>query len=1029
MNNLVSFFIYRPKLGHLILVLVMLMGLISLQISRFEVMPKIDMGIVTITTSKPGAGPEEVELAISKVLEDELLQVSGISKVFSRSMENLSLITLTLDPDYKNITKLLANIQKAVDRAQGLLPSDLQQKPLVQELGTDNLPAIEVHITGAVSEKLLRAQARQWQQKLRMLPGVSGVEKIGYRKPEVRLQVDPQKMLQLGISYAEIQQAVSQRNVRDSGGSIASLSSEKKVLTVGQFNDPAEIANVIIRARSPGNSVVMRDIAEVFTDYENWQVQLNTNGQLAIALQVQKKRSADELATIESVRQLMQEQQTRLPDGVEMLLVNDISRFTREMLQTLVSNAALGLISVFIILWLFLGRRMAFWVSLGLPFSVLATFTLLLFTGYSINSLTLMALILMLGMLVDDAIVTGEAIQSRRESGLDSIQAAIAGTKDIAAPVFVSVLTTILAFLPLMFIGGLEGAFIAVIPVVVSLMLLTSLFESKFLLPAHLAHSPFKTEQRQWLNNLQAHYKKILLWLLQRRKSATLCICLMFIAVITISASSVRFQLYPETAIDTINIQTELENGTRFEDNQLRTQQLVTEIRQLIPQEDLIDIISQIGHHDTDIYGVSDGRNQAWSLITVHLKPLAQLSRSPKEILKQLRILTKQQTEYTMVNVEPFKDTPVMGKPVELEIMADGSEKQIVADKIKQFLAKSSAVTRIWDSQKSGKDSLDLHFNYQNLAAYQLSVKQVADAVRVAMDGLIINEQQLAAERVYFRLQLPKSGQQQLSTLKDLFIINTEGNPIALSSVADFKLRPGDADIKHFSGRRSITVMAEIDRKLTDVVTINQKISDYISQQNWQQQYPDVSFYHGGELEQQQASYGSLGLAFIGCLFMILFVLVVLFNSFSQPFLVLAVLPFSITGVFLAFAVQDLPLSFLALTGVLGLVGVLVNDAVVMIFTLNRKAQHGNMSLIAEQAASRFRPIMITSITTMVGLFPTAYGLGGESPFIAPMVMAMAWGVLFGTAISLILLPCLFALNEDLRRWLANMGIMTQKNL
>ena len=1013
-NSILSLFIERPKLGHLVMVLVVIMGLMSLQGLRYEVVPKIDMGIVTVTTTKAGAGPEEVELSISAPLEEELLKVKGVKKIVSRSMENLSLLTLTLNSDSET-TKLLSDVQKAVDRAQSRLPSDLIEKPVVEELSTDNLAVAELHLTGKVSESVLRQQARHWQQKLRSLSDVVAVERVGYRRPEVSIELDQSKLWQLGISFSEIERAFSMRNIRDSGGSVASLAGEKKVLSMGQFKEPSEVGEVIIRSSSPGNEVRLRDVAQILPSFEKWDIQVRTDGQLGIALLIKKKSSADELNTISSIRQLIESSPAN--PGLELKLVNDVSRFTNDMLDTLYSNALLGLISVFIILWLFLGRHMAFWVSVGLPFSILLTFCVMLWLGLSVNSLTLMSIILVLGMLVDDAIVTGEAIQLRKEQGFSSIKAAIAGTRDITAPVFVSVLTTMLAFFPIFFLGGLEGKFIAAIPVVVMITLSASLFESKFLLPAHLAHSAFKASPRPWLDKLRHIYHQIILWLLQKRKVATLGIVVIFISIALISWASVRFQLYPETAVDTINVSVELPNGSSFDETVEKVTELESLIRMTVPESDLLNIVSQIGHHDTDPYGGSFGRNQAWALITIYLKPQNQVLQDQRVTLAQVQSLASEQKGYNLLRVEPLKDTPVMGKPIELEIMSDGMAKQIVAAELKAYLMTLPGVTEVWDSSKTGKAILDLQFLDHNLAGYELSVKQVADAVRVALDGLLISEQQLATERVYYRLRLPATEREQLSVLQDLFIVNDSGRPIALSSITNIALRPGEADVKHFNGRRTLTLYGEIDRNITDVYQVNKALGGYISAQNWHIEFPDLAFYQGGEIEQQQASYTELGIAFAGCLMMILLVLVVLFNSYSQPLLVLAVIPFSIMGVLATFAIQGLPLSFLALIGVLGLVGVLVNDAVVMIFTLNQAKNHGEPKLVAGLAAKRFRPILITSLTTLVGLLPTAYGLGGYNPFVAPMVMTMAWGVVFGTLISLFLLPCLFMLNNDLRQY------------
>ncbi len=1019
MNALVGFFINRLNLVTLILVLVSLLGLVSLGALRYEIMPSMEMGVVNVTTMKAGAGPEEIELSITLVLEEELLKVDGIDKIFSQSMEGLSLITINVDPDTQDRIQLLSDIQKAIDRAQSRLPEDLIERPLVEELGSKQLPVAELHITGAVAEEVLRRQARLWQQKLRNVPGVSGVDKAGYRRPEVKIQLDQRKLQQLGMSLDEITTAILERNVRDSGGSINTTRGEKATLTVGLFTDPADVKNAIVRSHEPGNAVLLRDVAQVTSGYEDWQIQSRTDGQLSIALRINKNANADELATMAGLRAAIQSESAQLPEGVQLLLVNDVSRFTKDMLQALVTNAWMGFVSVFAVLWLFLGRHVAFWVSVGLPFSILGTFFALLFTGFSVNGMTLVAMILVLGMLVDDAIVTAEAIQARRETGSSYVRAAIEGTRDVAAPVSISVLTTIVAFLPLFTLGGLEGEFIRVVPVVISLMLLISLFESKLLLPAHLAHSRYKAQRRSWLVTAQQLYLRALLLLLNHRLRASLAIAALFAVLAVGATSAIRFQLYPETALDTILVKVELENSTPFEETVTRIHQLEKRLRSLIPAGDLLNTTAEIGHHDTDVYGGSDGRNQAWALLTIYLKPLRQLEEHPMVTLSRLREHARHEKDLQSISVEPLEDTPVLGKPIQLEILSEGDEKLVAAARIKGYLATLPGIMDVWDSHTEGKDVLDLEFNYHNLAAYQLSVKQVANAVRVALDGLIIAEQQLAEERTYFRLTLIQSERKRLRTLNELFIVNREGRPVALSSVATFHLRPGEAAIKHFNGRRTLTVYAEIDRSRTDVYTVNDQLGAYLDQADWRRQFPEIDFYQGGELQQQAQSFGGLGIAFLASVLMILFLLIMLFNSFSQALLILAILPFSLVGVLLAFAVQDLPLSFVALTGVLGLIGVLVNDSVVMVYSLNLEAGPKCAKAVAEKAMTRFRPIVITSVTTLAGLLPTAYGWGGANPFVAPMVMSMVWGVMFGTVISLFLLPCLYLLLSDAHTRLA----------
>ena len=1018
MRGVVTFCVDHPKLINLLMVVVALLGVLSFKSARYEITPEMNMGVVNITTTKSGAGPEEIELAVTLVLEEELLKVDGVKKVYSKSLENMSLITLHLDQDAEDKTQVINEVQQALDRAQTRLPKDLLEKPRLDELGSNNFGVMEVHLTGAVSESLLRDMARVLEKKLRTLPGIAGVDMYGYRKPEVEMQIDPNKRLQLGISSSEVSQALSERNIRDSGGALMSLSSEKKVLAVGQLDNPLDVKDIVLRSAGPGNEVLVGDIATVLPGYEPWNLMVLSDGSLALKLVIKKKSSADLLTVTKTLREFLDKEQEVAPPGVEIRIIGDSSRVTLRMLDTLMSNAWMGLLSVFVILTLFFGRHLAFWVSLGLPFSILACFYFLQYTPHTINIMSLMAVVLMLGILVDDAIVTAECIQRYRELGYSAHNAAIEGTMAVGAPVLVSVLTTMLAFVPLFFLGGAEGQYVAVIPTIVVLMLAASLFQSKFILPNHLARAKLEIKSPGWMERSSKHYDRLIRFLLAHRVKSLLILSCAFLVLFLISGSFLRFEMHPESATDVVNIQTEMSTGTPFKDNVARTQQLQQQLRERLDPGDVKSIVSLVGHHDSDPYGSSDGMNESWALTTVNLHHRDTMATTPKQALQLIKTIGAEQKDYSMIYVSAASGAPVLGKAAELEIMSENDDRFSVAEDVAAFLQRQPGVVRVWDSRVVGKDALDLEFNYGKLAAYGLTVKQVADALRVAMDGLIIAEQQTAAERVYFRLKMQHSEQPSMSELRDMFIINARGEAVALRSVAEFKLAPGDSDIKHYAGRRTVTVFADIDRQVTDVISVNAALETFVRDYQVNHTIPHISFYQGGEIEQQQESMGDLLIAFVTCLLLSFFILVLLFNSYSQPLIVLAVLPFGVVGVVLAFAIQDIPMSFLAMIGLLGLVGVLLNNSVVLIHTLNTGKRHINTDAIARRSVTRFRPIVITSLTTLVGLVPAAYGWGGAEPLMPPMVMAMVWGVLFGTLVSLLMLPCLFAVNQDLRRWI-----------
>lgn len=1022
MRPLIAWFVHHPLLVNLIMGGVFLLGYFTIADMRYEYNPKVDMGVITISTVQAGAGPEEIELSITLPLEEELLEVEGIKKLFSNSMENLSMITLNLDLDAADKQDIMRDIQRAVDRANARLPQDLIERPVIDEMSTLKTPIMEVHVVGDVPEEVLRTTARKLADALREVEGIASVQKVGYRRPEVRIMLAPEKMARLGLSLEEVIEAIRSRNVRDSGGAVDSFVFEKKVVAVGQFRDPRDVAQVVLRAGEPGNTVLLSDVAETVLDYEDWEVQSRVDGRLSIALQARKKARADELHTAAAVRDFVNSAQ--MPAGVGLVMVGDISRLSVNMLEVLGSNALLGLAAVLLLLWYFLELRFAMWVAVGIPFALCLAFLLLAAVGITINAMSLTAFIIVIGILVDDAVVVSENTARMRSQGLSPEEASIEGAAQVAPPVVFSALTTMLAFLPLLFLDGPNGEFLSPFPVGVILLLLASLFESQYLLPAHLAHVPARVRipPRRHFDALRERYHVLMLGLLERRRLTLLLSVLLFIGVLVFGALTIRFSLFPDIDIDTVHVKVELPVGSRFEQTLERVLELEQEARQFVNAEDLLSITSQVGHHDTDFYGATEGRNHAWALITIQLEPLGRRSAgtSTYELVQRLQQWAAQKAGFASLVVQAQTDVPITGKPVQVEVISSDEERFTVAAEIDDWLRRHPAVDSHWTSYNPGKDVIDLDFNHGLLVSRGLTVEQVIRALNVAVDGLLVDELQTLDERVYFRLQLPLAEAGQLATLQNLMIINSRGEPVFLSSVAEFRLRPGEADIKHYFGKRTVTVYAEIDGEKTTVGAINAELEQWITQQDWPGRYPSLRVHQGGELEEQREALGDLGRATWICLLLILAALIALFNSLSQPLLVMLCLPFGLIGVLIGYGIQDLTMGMMAITGIVGLMGVLVNDSLVMLHTLNRRRARGGAPLTVEQVADvtrqRFRPIVITSVTTVVGLLPTAYGFLGENSYVKPLAMSMAWGVMFGGLVSLILLPVLYMLDQDLRR-------------
>ncbi len=1022
MSGPIRFFVERHRLATLCTIVIILVGAISLGAVRYESFPKVAIGAVNITTVHPGYGPEDIELSITDPIEDDVTGVSGVHRITSASMEGLSVITVRLDPDLDEdqSRRTITRLREALDRASARLPAELLEAPQMRELSSDELPLAELHVTGDVPEGTLREVAKLVASAARDLDGVGEVVTRGLRDREVRIALDPVRADRLGISADEIAAAFARQSVRDTGGAIDSVVGRKSVVTVGAVRDAQEVGAIVIRDgdSSAGNLVRVRDVADVMLDYEDWQVQQRLDGRLSVAVLVRTEENADGLDVADTLHAFVEQQRARLPAGVELVVVNDVSRFTRDLLGTLVSNAAFGLILLLGVLRLFFDWRLAFWVAMGLPISAAITVTAMAWFDVSLNILTITGFVLVLGMLVDDAIVTAESIDAHRAHDPDAHRASVAGTVAISRPVIVSTLTTVLAFLPLAFLGGLEGKFMGTLPIVVGLALGASLLDSKFLLPAHLAVGERHTTDRRWVVSLQGRYRR---WLARFVRRPWLAIVLFVGAsagILVTSTAAMRFNLYPELEVDVLTVKVELPEGTSRARTIAKTAELEAIVRGILPKGDLLNVAAQIGHHDTDIYGATEGRNESWALLTIFFAPQSEREMSSLDALAQMRRRIGELEGFETLVIEPLKDTPVAGKPVEVSVIGIGAPGDIVRPVV-SWLEAHPGVTSVTTSEKAGKRSLRLSLDHARMAAYGVSVRDITRAVRTGFDGVVVGEMRTTEDHMFVRVVLQESRRADMATLMSLGVANAEGGLVALRSVADVVYEGGEAAIRHENGDRATTIYADIDRATIDTASINAALAAFVDEQGLLDGRTDLRLRFGGELEQQKEAIGDFGVAALVAVVGMGFILILLFDSFVQPLLILAVVPFGVVGVFAGFALQGFELSLIALIGILGLAGVLVNDAVVLVSRLNdMKRDHGVCALSVEQiadgASQRLRPIVITSVTTVAGLLPTAYGVAGNAAFIAPMVMAIAWGVVFGTFITLVLLPALYALQQQL---------------
>lgn len=1029
MKALIGFFVRRPLLVNLLMVFVLLTGYLVMQSQEYSAYPSMDLGSFTIVATRPGSSPEDIELSITAPLEEEILKVNGLDKLLSNSMEGRVSMLVETNPDNtpEQNRKFAVDLRQAVDKANSRLPDDMPFKPEVIRHDPEIIPVMELLVHGSVSEDVLRRTARQIKTDLLQLPGVSGVNYSGYRNKEIKILLDPQKLHQLGIRYSEIMDAVRGRNVRDSGGSVSSYVSEQEILTVGQFDDPEELANVIVRTSGPANYVRIKDIGEVVVDFEDWTEQSLTDGRPGINLNVNKEADADGLTVSDRLIDYVANLQDKLPPGVEVATFNDTTRYTRSMLSVLVDNAIAGIILVFLVLLAFFPLNYTNWVVIGIPTAILLSFAFMPLFNITIDQTTIGALILMLGILVDDAIVISESIFQRREQGDSPIDAAINGTYEIAPPVLASAATTILAFAPILFLSGNEGKFMWTLPAMAMLVLAASLIEGKLMLPAHMAqamksHDTKAASFRRWYLPFLDFYQWWLRIILARRYSALIATTIAVMMVGFFSLKMINLNLYPDGDIDNIFVKVELPVGTSFEQTREAVLGLEQEVRDVLPDTDLLNIKTTVGNHIGGLDGgLDEGQQPSWAIMSIYLIPLDERSIPTRQMMDDLRSHFATKEDFLSIVVEPNRNTPPTGRSVEVDIIGNSDDRYLVADFLIDFLNQQEGVSDAWSSYSPGKDTVELLINHEAMADYNLTVSDLTEAVRIAFDGLLFDELQTVDERIKFRLQFKEPEQGNLDTLYGLSIINPAGERILLRNLVELVTKSGESTIRHFFGQRNATVYAEIDKSVISVAEINARLSSYIDDENLRQRFANLQIKQGGEVQRQQQALGSVGSAAILSLAGIVFLLVLLFNSVTQPVLVMMVIPLGIVGVLFAFALQGFDMSLAAMVGMVGLTGILVNDSLIMIDRLNRARADKHFLTIEEivtNAASRLRPIFITTITTAVALFPAAYEIFGANPFLQPMIMAMLWGVVFGSLITLFYLPCLYAIEQDLRRLL-----------
>jgi multidrug efflux pump subunit AcrB len=1008
---------------NLVSIVVVLLGVVGVLSLNREAFPNVDYDMITVSTAFQGASPPEVERHVTTPIEEELQEVDDIEEITSVSVPGLSMIVLEVDPAARNKARVVSDVQQAVERVEDL-PEDVD-RPIVEEIVSEDRPIMTLALSGDISREELRRHARVLEDTFEELPGVAKVTKGGWHEREIWVELDPVKMQDMHVSFTEIARALQGHNLNFPGGKIFLGDQELPIRTIGEFETPEEIADVIIRANNYGVALRVRDVAHVHWAYGETNQIEKSSGTRSINLVIVKQGSGDAITIVDEVKRLIDEY-TQSNPHVETAIINDMSFFIKRRLGILINNGWVGVLLVTGLLFFFLNARVALMTAMGLPIAFMSTLAVMHWLGLSINLLTMFGLILVLGMLVDDAIVVAENTYRYIESGTPPKESAIRGLSEVMAPVTVTIVTTILAFTPLMYMTGIIGKFVRYIPMVVIIALIASLLEALLILPSHLADFARPVDRarqkRRWGARLIAFsshkYFRLLGRIIKMRYVVLVGILLLGAVTGILFKTQMSFTMFPKGGVEIFYIRAAADVGTALHRMEAYMRPMEESIAALPPGE--VDAyITQVGLTESEPGDPGAQRGTHRGQITVYLTPPQTRDRSASDIIDSLRTPFSELPGIVDVSFDRAEAGPPVGKAVEVRLRGESFEiLQEIATQFETFLATVPGVKDIDNDYETGKMERHVTVDTEKAARAGVSITDIGRAVRFAFDGGQVTSIRKTDEEIDVLVRFPESVRADPDVLKQIRVENTQGNMIPLGQIAQLTSAAGVSYINHLDRRRVIKVRANIDEKVTTSTVVNQALrTQFVGIMDT---YPGYLVKYGGEQEEQGKSMTSLLIAFAIAFLGNYVILVALFQSLIQPIFVMFGIPFAIIGVILTFYAHHLPLSFMALLGLVGLSGVAINDSLILVSFINRcrAAGMGMRRSVLVGSKRRFRPVVLTTVTTVAGLAPVAYGIGGRDPFLVPAALAMCGGLIFSTFLILVVLPCSVLAADDCKRCL-----------
>ena len=1008
MNSFLDFLVRQKKLALVFSISVIALGLVSLNNIQRDQFPAVDFEIMTIVTSYPGASPEDVEQNITNVIEDELSSVTGIDKFTSTSRAGVSSIVITFSQDVSDLSEIKQEVRNVVNRIKSL-PEEVVDLPRVIDRKTSRKSIIKISLSSdEIDYAELRGMVDSIAQSIESIEGVSEVTKDGYLDKEIQIHIDPEKLYQYELSLPQVMSAITQRNQRYTVGSNHNDKNEKTIVVLSKFDAATDVSEVIVKSTFEGLIVRLKDIAVIESGNVEEKSIVRVNGKKGFILRVKKQAQADVITTVDLVKAHMEKMGGKYNNQLDIFYSSDLSEYVRNRLDIVTNNGLIGLLLVLVVLGAFLSFKTAFWVAVSLPVSLLGTVALLGATGETINLISLAAMILVLGIVVDDSIIVAESIYHYKQTGEDNFKSASHGFKRVIMPVVTTILTTILAFSSMFLMGGMMGKFIYVIPLVIIFALTLSFLEVSLALPAHLAGSNEKKKEHNWFEYFENKFEVFLSKVLNFHYLVIAIFSITLVISIYFASTQMKFTLFPAVGVDTINARMTMNTGSSLSNTEAKAKQ-VEELIYRIVGDDLVSVTSDVGKYFTHK-----------AKMTIELLPTSERDKNSKEILKSLKASVNEIDQVEKLKFSVRRPGPPQGEDVEINLVSQaGPENLQAANKLEQILLNIPGVDNINRDDEPGKDRIEVKLDFEKMARLDIDFSTVNRYLRAAFTGIDVTNIREGQNDVNFRLYLGDLEKSEVF-IKSLKVVNKNGRVIPLVNFSSIRQIVGEPDFNHYNGLRSIMVSASVNDEKTSTSEV---MKEALLQLDLDKNFPSVRAISEGGAKETAKSMDSFKQAFLMAIVGIFLLLVLLFNSYSQPLIILSAIPFSVIGVIWAFFLHGEALSFFAILGVLALVGVIVNDSLVLVSHLNYLKDKALEKLTIHQwivkgVKDRLRAVVLTSLTTLAGILPLAYGLGGTDYLLQPMALALGYGLLFGTLMTLILLPCLYLMNVEFITWL-----------